>query len=256
MLKAERLQYIHEKLDAEKAATVSQLAKELQVTSETIRRDLEQISQQDTSIIRTHGGAYKTTSFEHEAPQHLRQNLSVELKLTIAEKSFPLINRNDTIFLDDSTTALYLARYIREQHLSVAIITNSLPIAAEFADSEIVKMVLIGGAFYKNSQSFVGHTAARMLSDYHADKCFVSCTGLDRQQGVTDNNEEQAFIRSLMVSNSKERYLLVDKYKLGRFYTYSITPMTSYDGIITDAVLDEKWITYFDSNHVKIFAGE
>lgn len=255
MLAVERMKVIRQSLAQEDCVSVSALSARLSVSEETIRRDLEKLSRSDATIMRVHGGAYKVGVFDREMPIRLRETLSVDQKKQIAQYAYRLIRINDTIMVDCSTTALYLARLIKQSGTSLTVITNSLRVIEEFEDCDFIKLVCVGGTFRKNTQSFIGYTATKTLAEYHADKCFVSCTGLNLEHGVTDNSENEAEVRSLMLQRSREKYLLVDRRKLGRSFMKNIVNLDGLDAVIIENEPEPEWVDHFEKNGVRLICS-
>lgn len=241
MLAVERLSCISEVLDERESVSVAELSRTFSVSEETIRRDLEKLVQTDASVVRVHGGAYKVKSFDKEAPYQLRQTLLIEEKKRIAKSCLAQLQKNDTIMMDSSTTALYLAKNIAETSLALTVITNSLAIVTELANCSHIHLVCVGGNFRPSSYSFVGYTTTQALATYYADKAFVSCSGLHLQMGLTDNHEGEAQVRRTMLQNSGQRNLLVDSEKIGRCKTNCIAPLKGINTLFTNASLDEEW---------------
>ena len=217
-----------------------------------MRRDLEKMTKLDPTIVRVHGGAYKTGVFDSEMPVQLRETLSVERKKTIADNCVPFLRVNDTVMLDCSTTALYLAMAIRQLGCSLTVITNSIRVIEVLQDCEQMKLIMIGGDFRHTTQSFVGYEATNMLSHFRADRCFISCTGIHMEFGITDNSENEVQVRQMMMRNSRERFLLVDAFKFGRSFLSQLAEPSEFDTVITDAVPSPEWLTYFQSNHTRL----
>ena len=252
MLAVERIRLIQCALQEEKQVSVSALSARFQVSKETIRRDLEKITKTDPTIVRVHGGAYKAEVFDSEMPVQLRETLSVDRKKAIADNCIPLIHVNDTIMLDCSTTALYLAMLIRQRGFSVTVITNSLRIVEVLQDCDQIKLILVGGLFRKNTQSFIGYDATAMLARYHADRCFISCTGIDVKFGVTDNSEYESHVRQTMMQCSKERFLLADAYKFGRSFLSKMAVPSDFDAIISDVQPSSEWLVHLEALHTRL----
>ena len=156
MLAIARRNAIKEQLQEHKSVTITDLAARLNVTKETIRRDLRAM-EEDGELIRTHGGAYILEGVQNDIDISTRQILKTAEKQQIAQKCDALIQPGDFIFLDGSTTAWFIARKIADRKLTV--VTNSLEIANILSTSKTVHLVLIGGVFHSSSKSFGGDGA-------------------------------------------------------------------------------------------------
>lgn len=252
MLAVERQSSILEALEGSDSVSVAELSRLFSVSEETIRRDLDKLMHGDSTIVRVHGGAYKIKTFDKEAPYHLRETLMVAEKQRIAGRSYSLLTRGDTIMLDSSTTALYLARIIKQNALQLSVITNSLAIATELCNCSSINLVVTGGSYRASSCSFTGYATTGVLESYYADSAFVSCSGLHPEMGLTDNHEGEAQVRRLMLSNAGKKYLLIDSEKLGRCKTNRICSLKGIDTIFTDAMPAEHWIRVMDSFGVEL----
>ncbi|MEL7609549.1 MAG: DeoR/GlpR family DNA-binding transcription regulator [Bacillota bacterium] len=256
MLAAERKKLVQQMLSLNEWVSINALSAKFSVSEETIRRDLEQISKLDPSIVRVHGGAYKIGVRDREAPLSLRKTLSVAQKQRIAQLCYPLIKANDTVMMDCSTTALYAARLIKQNGLGVTIITNSLGIAEEFAQSDQVRLICVGGVLRKNTQSLIGGVATKNLGCLNADKCVVSCTGISMEFGITDNNQDEAEVRALMIRNSREPYLVADERKFGKSFVSRFVDFSELTAIITEKYPSEEWQRFLSARGVSLICPQ
>lgn len=252
MLAIDRLTAIRESLITNDSVSVAELSKVFSVTEETIRRDLEKIVKDDRSVVRVHGGAYKIKTFDLEAPYELREIMLVEEKARIAQKSFTMLEESDTIMLDSSTTALHLAKVIKQSTLKLSIITNSLQIAMELSDCGHTNLIMAGGSYRPSSRSFVGYSVTGMLEELHADKAFVSCSGLHERFGLTDNSESEARVRRMMLAHSDYRYLLVDSDKFGRCKSHRIANLEGIQALFTNREPDDGLKDLLSKSHIDV----
>jgi DeoR/GlpR family transcriptional regulator of sugar metabolism len=241
MLAIERHNAIKEMLQQQDCVSITELSKQFGVTEETIRRDLEKLSAADKNIDRVHGGAYLIKNADLEAPFEMRKEMLVEEKRSIAMLAAKYIESGDCIMLDSSTTALQLAVLLKETTQQLTVISNSISVVNEFSMSKNIRVICIGGSLRHNSQSFVGYAATQALSEYRANKAFVSCSGIHQTLGITDNSEGEAQVRRLMLTNAARRIMLVDSEKFGRSAFHQIAPMDSIHTIITDMEPELPW---------------
>ena len=252
MLAAKRLSSIRDLLNNGDSVSVAELSRTFNVTEETIRRDLDKITKDDHAVVRVHGGAYKIKNFDREAPYALRETLLVAEKERMAQTGYTMLEEGDTIMLDSSTSALHLAQAIKRGTLKISVITNSLRIALELSDCPHANLIVPGGAYRPSSRSFVGYSATGTLDDFHADKAFVSCSGLHARSGLTDNSESEARVRRTMLENSDYRYLLVDSDKFGRSKSHRIAHLTGIHSLFTDKEPDAELKEMLLKNNINI----
>lgn len=253
MLAIDRYHAIKEILSKQESASVAELGRVFGVSDETIRRDLDKLSQTEKSVVRVHGGAYMVKTFDKEAPFAVRRSLLIEQKERIAARAFSLVEDGDMLMLDSSTTTLHLAHMLRDaQDKKLMVITNALGVVQELSDCAHIKLLCVGGVLRQTSHSFVGYTATDILREYRANKAFVSCSGIHDRFGVTDNSEEEAQVRRAMLQNSEKRFLLIDSEKFGRYRANRIVELSEVDEIITDEPLKKGWNGLFAKEKVRL----
>lgn len=251
MLRIDRLNAIETKILQNGSVVVSKLSKELNVTEETIRRDLAELEELG-KLIRVRGGAYLPDAGEKVVPIDIRENLLLKEKDIISQYAFNFIHEWDTIFLDSSTTAIQLANLIKVANIRLTIITNSLSISNLFLNHKSVRLICLGGQLRSTTNSFVGQLTLDYTENFSADSCFISSTGIELGIGLTDNNEKEAFLRKKIMDQSKKTFLITDHTKFSESAPYIITSLDKVDTIITDRALSQDWIDYCFKSKTKI----
>lgn len=239
MLAIERTQFIIKTLQDNKVATVSELSKVIQVTEETIRRDLEKLEKQGV-ISRVHGGAYLREGYGNETPTEVRGKIYQKEKEQIAKASLNFINDYDSILLDCSTTACYIAKDIKASDKKISVITNSLLVTKELEDAEHVRLILLGGEYKDSTKSFCGAATVEALNHYYVDKVFISSAGISVDAGMIDYTLEEATIRSKMIKQAKTCFYVADITKIGRNAIYRIGDLDDVDYLIVNEDIDKK----------------
>lgn len=205
---------------------VSFLAQELATSPLTIRRDLEYL-EQNRIIERFHGGAALinpvSTSFSSTLVLH---------KHAIAREAAKLVQDRDTIFMNTSSTALLVLKYITAHNVTV-ITNNAKAIHAERNESTLI--VLTGGELREPKESMVGHFAMQNLNRVTAAKVFLGCNGLSLEQGIATSVLQEASINELMLKRSNERIILADHSKIGVTESFTSGQMHEGDTLITDS---------------------
>ncbi len=255
MLAVERRNMIEQIINKNKSVLVTDLAKQFDVTAETIRGDLYKLERQGV-LIRTYGGATIAESNEQELAASERDVVNYEGKQLIGRRAAELIRDGETIFLDASTSALHLARCIKGKR-GLTVITNSGKIVTELADCAHIHVICIGGQLAHRNMSFVGRIAEKTLRDnYCANKFFFSCRGITLSRGLVDSSEEEAEIKKAMLDCSESAVFLCDHYKLGRLGVPVISKLDRIDCFITDIRLSEEWTEELYANDVKLITVE
>ena len=253
MLVAVRHNKIVSTLNERQTIRVSELSTLCGVTEETIRRDLEKLETQG-KLVRIHGGAISIKDEEGDLPHFEREVINKKEKMSVAKEAVKYIEENDIIFLDASSTALYLARFIPDMKLTV--LTNSIQVCAELAKSPSIHVINTGGMLSSNSMSFVGPLTLQTLESYYVNKLFFSCKGLHEEWGISDSNELQALVKRKVIQMADKKYLLLDSTKLGNRAFSHIEKTNVLDVLIIDSNAKEESLTPFEGKGFKIIKAE
>lgn len=250
MLAIERRREILARLSANGKVIVSELAKDFEVTEETIRRDLDKLDKEGLAS-KTYGGAVSKHNSALDLPYNIREGVNVAQKQHIADKLSEMINDGDRLMLDSSSTALYVVKRIKEKK-NLTIITNSVKILLELADKPDWTVLSTGGVLKKGALSLTGSSAEKMINSYHVDAAICSCKGIDTSVGVTDSNENDSLIKQAMYHSSEKRILALDSEKLDKKSFVKVCDFEEVDVIVMDRAPDEKWISFCVEKNIKL----
>lgn len=249
MLAIERRNMIISILQKESRVVVADLSKEFRVTEETIRRDLEKLEKEGFAK-KTYGGAIINDSLNIDLPYVVRKKANIENKQYIAELAKGLIQDGDHIMLDASSTAVYIAKSLKDKK-NITLITNSIEILIELSDRSGWKILSTGGMMKEGSLSLVGHQAERMLQSFHVDKAVISCKGIDADYGFTDSNELEAQIKKRMLESAATKILAVDQSKFDKISFTKIGDLSDADILVTDFEPEQKWKILLETHQIK-----
>lgn len=250
MLAIERRNEILEKLQKEKRVVVSDLSKTYGVSEETIRRDLEKL-ENDGYVIKSYGGAVLNENTNIDMPFNVRKNTNVVGKQRIAELVKSMIKEGESLMLDASSTAVFIAKALKEEKKNLTVITNSIEIIIELFDAQDWRVLSTGGLAMEGSLALVGPQTDKMLGSYHVDKAIISCKGFDMENGITDTNELHARNKKTMLERADCRILAVDSSKFDMTSFTEISELKGVSMIITDEKPSEKWLHVFEECGVK-----
>lgn len=253
MLPIARKNKIKEIITEKKSVIVNELAALFKVTEETIRKDLQQL-EEEGFLTRTYGGAYISDGVENDVDVNLREHIQVEGKQKIANMCLNYIHSGDSIFLDASTTSLYIASSLKGKRLTVT--TNSIKIVSMLSDDPNIKLVIIGGRIEQPSMSALGRNAESNLSNYFFDAAFISCRAISMIHGITDSNEQQAQIRKLAIEHSNHTYLVADYTKFDRTAFTKICEFNSINTMISDKPLSQEWHDFAKNSDIILIECE
>lgn len=250
MFGIERRNHILSLLHDKKSITVQEAAEMFEVTEETIRRDLRAMETQGL-IVRTHGGAILADDINMEISLEIREGINIKGKSAIGKLAASLVQNGDTLFLDASTSSLYVAKHLKQKK-GLTVITNAERIILELASCSDINVISTGGFLRKKSLSCVGRAAETAVSSYHADKVFFSSKGFSPQLGATDSNEQESVIRKLMITHSKEVVYLCDHTKFQRTGYIATAQLSDITHFIADVMPPAEWEKEMDDKNVKV----
>lgn len=249
MLALERRNLILEKLQEEKKVVVSELSQQFNVSEETIRRDLEKLEKEGLAT-KSYGGAVLNESTSIDMPFNVRKKENVVGKQKIAELVAEQIHNGDHIILDASSTAVFIAKAIKDKE-NLTVITNSIEIIIELSDVSDWNIICSGGSLKEGYLALVGPKTAEGFSSFHADKAIFSCKGLDMEKGVTDGNELFSQAKQVMMKSARESILAIDSSKFDRIAFSRLCEANGMNTIITDSKPAQRWLDYFQKNNIK-----
>ncbi|WP_313886513.1 DeoR/GlpR family DNA-binding transcription regulator [Bacillus sp. SD088] len=259
LLSEERKRLLIDELDTHGKVRVSDLAQKLEVSNETIRRDLEAL-EKVKKLKRVYGGAVKISYEDGEPPYQQRQIIQGTEKKLIGKKAASLIKDGDTIFLDTGTTILNLAKFIKNLN-RLMILTNSLPVANVLKDALAQglfrgKVILLGGELSPDQQSVSGYLCEEMLKNFYVDKAFLSVGGVSLKTGISDYDFNESSISKLAATNAKEVIVLADYSKIGVQSFTKITTLEQVDVMICDKKPPSSWESELDKKNVDWILAE
>lgn len=231
----ERQEQIARIIDEQGRARVTDLAARFGVSGVTIRRDLF-VLQSEQRAVRTHGGAIALDQGRAEVAFGIRDRLQAAEKARIGAVAADLVQDGESIVMDASTTALYVARSLKRRrgwtHLTV--ITNGLRLASELAGFPGVTVMMLGGRVRWEALSVVGHLGDGLFERINVQKAIVGAAGLTIDAGLTDVTEEEAQIKRAMVAASREVVAVVDHTKWGRTAIATFCRSDKVTTLVTD----------------------
>jgi DeoR/GlpR family transcriptional regulator of sugar metabolism len=216
-------------------ARVADLAHDLSVTEETIRRDLEKLGREGR-LIRTHGGALPLHETSRDAPFDVRRVAHHEEKVAIARRAVTHVRERDVIALDPSSTVHELTRLIPD--IPLTVVTNALIATVRLLNRKNVRVLSTGGLLDQTTCSWVGSFTHRTLEHLNINKLFLSAKGVDLERGLSEVDDAQADVKRRMMALADETYLLVDHSKFRSRSAVLVAGLEEIDVVITDAGVD------------------
>jgi DeoR/GlpR family transcriptional regulator of sugar metabolism len=230
MLKQERQAHILHQVNLHNQVLSASLSQELDVSEDTIRRDLQELAD-NNKLIKVHGGALSLSYDDYYRPA--TPIYAHALKKIIARKAAALVQNDMFVTTTGGTTLIELARHLSPT-LKATFISGSLPVALEYAHHPLIDVIVIGDKVSKTSRITVGGEAISKIRQIKADICFLSINAIDATGGITDNDWEVVQIKKAMIESAKKVICLTISEKLNSFQPFHVCPTERLDMLITE----------------------
>lgn len=218
-------------LEANPALRVNQLAEELEVSTETIRRDLAELDQIGR-LSRTYGGAVSTGSrFEPALTERLA--LHVAERQAIAQRAIDQFGAAETLLLGGGATMLTFARALRDTDQRRTVITPAYPIAVELSSNPLIEVLLLPGIFEPQERIVYGPETIRALERYRAEVVMIGASGL-AASGVSEAMLQVGEVYSAMLRAADRAVVLADHSKFGKRALMLLAGWTNRMSLVTD----------------------
>jgi DeoR/GlpR family transcriptional regulator of sugar metabolism len=231
MLPAQRRDWLLDRLRADGRLIAKDLAIELGVSEDSVRRDLRDMAAAGLCQ-RVYGGAVPISPAL--ADYAGRQAVEVPSKHRVAAAAAALVQPGSTVIVDGGTTALAVVRAL-PRRLRATVVTHSPTVAVALVDHPDVDVHLIGGRLFKHSVVACGAAAAEAAQAVTADLFLLGVTGVHHEAGLTTGDAEEAAMKRTLARRAAETYVLASAEKIGAVSRFAVLPLTEVAGIITDA---------------------
>jgi DeoR/GlpR family transcriptional regulator of sugar metabolism len=228
MLTIERKALILQRLETEGRVVAKEVSLELDLSEDTIRRDLRELAAEGL-LQRVHGGALPAS--KALADLTTRRKVQPEDKAAIAKAAAGMIKNGQTVFLDGGTTAIALARSFAAE-LRATVVTHSPDVAVALHDHAGVEVELVGGRLYKHSNVTVGAVAIEGITAMRPDIYFMGVTGIHHEYGLTTGDREEAAVKRAISRQSAETIVLASREKLGAVSAHNVVSFNQIDGLL------------------------
>lgn len=248
MLTHKRQATILDILRSEGQVIAKQVAENLNLSEDTIRRDLREMAA-DGLLTRVHGGALPIAP---ELPDFsARRNLASKEKQRLGFYAAGMVKPGQTIFLDGGTTTAEIARHLPRE-FAFTVVTHSPTIAGELEHHPSAEVILIGGSLYKHSMVATGAVAMAAISTIRPDIFFLGVTAIHPARGLSTGNFEEAAIKRHIAQCSGHTYVAATGEKLDAASPCHILPLEAISALIVPLALGEDVLTPYRTAGVVI----
>ena len=220
---------------------IDEAAQRLAVSPATVRRDLDELAEQQL-LVRTRGGAV-AHSVSYDLPLRYKLSRRPDEKRAIAAAAAERVGPGGVVGLNGGTTTTEVARALASRPgadttAPLTVVTNALNIAHELAVRPHVKLVLTGGVVRTQSYELVGPLAAPVLEALTLDVAILGVDGVSADGGACTNNEEEAAVNELMARRARHVVVVADASKLGRRAFARICGADRIDTVVSGQAAD------------------
>jgi DeoR/GlpR family transcriptional regulator of sugar metabolism len=235
MLKAERHKYIMTKLIEEQKVVTTDLALALDLSEDTIRRDLNELDSKKL-LEKVYGGAIQVTG---KSVDIFNIDINEEdEKKQIVTKALSLLHDGQVIIMSGGSTNLVFAKLLPSD-LKVTIYTYSLPIAMQLSQHPNIDLIFIGGKMQKNAMVTIGMDVIQVLSKIKADICFIGASSINLKQGLTEIGYEVSIVKKAMIESSDRVVSMFSANKLNTKMPHVVCELSQLDTIVTNLDPDD-----------------
>ncbi|HEX2684292.1 MAG TPA: DeoR/GlpR family DNA-binding transcription regulator [Ferruginibacter sp.] len=230
MLKKERQAYIVHQVNLHNKVLSNALSTEIDVSEDTIRRDLQELNKKG-KLIKVHGGAlsHSFNNINYPSKKVYAQNN----KRIVAEKAATLVNDGMFVLTGGGTTIIEMARAL-PLTLSATFISGSIPAIVEYMNHPNIEVIVIGDKLSKSSKITVGADALARISSLKPDLCFLGINSIDLKHGITDSDWDVVQLKRSMIESSQKVVCLTISEKLNTIQPVKICDMSKIDVLITE----------------------
>jgi DeoR/GlpR family transcriptional regulator of sugar metabolism len=235
MLKKERQAYIVHQVNVHNKVLSASLSTAIDVSEDTIRRDLQELSDVG-KLIKVHGGALSHAFNDITYPS--KKIYSQDNKKIIAQKAVTLIKNGMFVLTGGGTTIVELARLLPVS-LSATFISGSIPAIVEYMHHPNIEVIVIGDKLSKNSKITFGADAISRINTLKPDLCFLGINSLNLDHGITDNDWDVVHLKKAMINASQKTVCLTISEKLNSIQPIHVCALEKIDVLITELPQDD-----------------
>ena len=250
MYAAERYRSIVERVVGKGRASVTDLAGDLEVTPETIRRDLSYLESRGL-VRRVHGGAVPVGRVIVEVPVSDRNEERVDLKSRIARAALAELPTRGAVIVDAGSTTGQLLDLIPDSY-ELTIITDSIEHAMRLANRPNIVTLLLGGRLRSSTLACVDQWALNALAGIYADVAIVGTNGIDAVRGLTTPDMAEAAVKRAMLRAARRTVVLADHTKFGADHFAQFASMSDIHVLITDPDTPAETLTDFANSALTV----
>lgn len=250
--KSDRRRQILLELKLRPHVRISELAQRFNVSTETVRRDVDALSE-DGLISRAHGGATAPAQGHYPSLDE-RTSARVEERARIGQKAAELVRDGETVMIDSGSTTVQMARALAFRGTQCTVITNSIPVAMTLGHGA-PEVLLCPGEYLAAESAVIGTETLEFLARFNVDRCMIGASGLSAE-GPSETVRGFAAVKRVMLNRAAKRHLLIDSHKFGHKGLARVGDMEGLSSVVTDARPKGDLLSALEGAGVRIIVAE
>lgn len=250
MFQLDRHKKIYDYILKHKNATVNELADICDVTTMTIRRDLDKMEKDDL-ITRVFGGAVIDSSMVKEVDYADKEKSNIEQKVKIAKEAVKLVHDNFIVILDSGTTCMEIAKQLVEKN-NLKIITTDILIVAYLMKYENLEVYCTGGRIQRNTGSCLDTYTIDFLNNINADICFVGASAINEDLELSTFVPNKGRVKQAIINASTHKILVTDNSKFNKRSFAKVSHLKDFEIVITNEGLEQDLVKKMEDEDVNI----
>ncbi|WP_441884545.1 DeoR/GlpR family DNA-binding transcription regulator [Paenibacillus sp. 2TAB26] len=251
MLQEERYKKIQEILKQNDSVKVTDLVHVLNVSIDTVRRDLENMESKKL-LKRVHGGAIPADDHGDQSVFFYRENRNKEKKIELAQLVCEYVSEGQAIALNAGTTTLEIAKKLSENFERLTIISNGLRIIEQFSNKASFTVIVPGGILDQQEYALYGKKCEEDIAGYNIDQVFISINAISVNKGLTDFRIHEIDIIKAMIGSARQINVAADSSKFEKVSYLNVCPLDQIDMIITDSSINEDIVKKYKHSGMKV----
>ena len=230
MLKKERQAYILHQVNLHNKVLAVDLSQAINVSNDTIRRDLQELAEEGR-IIKVHGGALSKSFYQGN--QSTNDVYAYTQKRIIAQKAASLIKNGMFVLTSGGTTINELAKAL-PLDLTATFVSGSITALQEYVNHPNIEVIVIGDKVSKNSKITIGSEAISKIKQIKCDICFMGINAIDITHGVSDNDWDVVQVKRAMIESAQKTICLTIAEKINLVQPIQICSINQINMLITE----------------------
>ncbi len=251
MIAAERYKLILKELEVKDHVTVAELKSLLNVSIDTVRRDLQYLESLN-KLQKVHGGAVSERDVATNQAFIKRKMKFIERKRELSSFAVRLVKEHQAISLNAGTTNIELAKYLTTQFERLTVITNSLKVADLFTHKPGFTVIVPGGTLNHEEFSLYGLSIEEQIAKFNIDTAFISINAISLEKGLTDFRQGESEVINAMIRSAEKAVVVADSSKFETMSYLNICGLDQIHAIVTDSQIDEQLLEAYENHKVTI----